>query len=330
MRTATARAEANIALVKYWGKRNERLRLPQNGSISLTLEGLGCETTVEPDPSLAGDRLILDGVERAGREVARVSALLDLIRVQAGGEGAAVRARVTSQSAVPVAAGLASSAAGFAALAVAGAAAYELNVSPRELSILARRGSGSACRSIFGGFVEWRRGEAPDGSDSYAEPLLAPGEWPVGMAIAVADATAKAVGSSEGMKRSTDAPGYRHWLATVDADLAAVRRGIARRDLELVGLIAESNATKMHLAAASASPPVVYWTDATVAVVRALPRWREEGLAGWFTVDAGPNVAVLAREPDLEPLAARLREVPGIARVIVCRAGRGASLVSNP
>jgi diphosphomevalonate decarboxylase len=324
--TATARANANIALVKYWGKRNERLRLPQNGSLSLTLDGLGCETTVEVDPALAGDRLVLDGAPRAGREVERITALLDLIRARAG---ASAFARVRSESRVPVAAGLASSAAGFAALAVAGAAAYGLDLPARELSILARRGSGSACRSIYGGFVEWRRGERPDGEDSYAEQVLAEGEWAVGMAIAVVDAGPKDVGSTEGMERSTDAPGYRHWLATVEADLAAARRAVRARDLATLGLIAESNATKMHLAAAGARPPVVYWTEATAAIVAAVARWREEGLEGFFTVDAGPNVAVLAREADLERIAARLAACAGVTRTIVCRPGAGATLVAT-
>lgn len=322
---ATARANANIALVKYWGKRNERLRLPQNGSISLTLEGLGCETTVETDAALAGDRLVLDGIGRMGREVQRVSAVLDLIRARAG---ASERARVQSTSAVPVAAGLASSAAGFAALAVAGAAAYGLELSPEEVSILARRGSGSACRSTFGGFVEWRRGVAADGSDSFAVEILPSDAWKVGMVIAIVDAGPKAVGSSDGMERSTEAPAYRHWLATVEADLLAVRRGIAARDLALVGRTAEANATKMHMAAASASPPVVYWSETTAAIVAAIPRWREEGLEGYFTVDAGPNVAVLAGEADLERLRARLAGVPGVARTLVCRAGAGAALIS--
>jgi diphosphomevalonate decarboxylase len=314
-----------MALVKYWGKRNERLRLPTNGSISLTLDGLSCETTVEIDPTLASDRLQLDGVERVGREVERVSAFLDLVRAAAG---ARERARVVSTSRVPLAAGLASSAAGFAALAAAAAAAYGLELSRRDLSILARRGSGSACRSIYGGFSEWKAGSTADGSDSYAEQILGPEGWDVGMVIAIARAAPKAVGSTEAMARSVESAAYRLWLSTIEGDLAEVRRGIEARDLAAVGRIAEANAVKMHMTAAAALPPIVFWTEATEAIVRAIPRWREDELECYFTVDAGPNVAVLAREKDLAFVEARLREIEGVERTLVCRPGEGATVTS--
>ena len=327
-RRATARAGANIALVKYWGKRNERLRLPWNGSISLTLDGLETVTSVELDRSLERDRLFIDGTEREGRDVERVGHFLDLVR---GAGATAPKAIVDSRSNVPLGAGLASSAAAFAALALAAAAAYGRDLTRRELSILARRGSGSACRSIFGGFVEWRRGERADGEDSYAEPLLAPEDWAVAMAIAVVHKGAKAVGSTEGMKRSTEAAGYPHWLATVEADLAACRRGVLAKSLALVGLVAESNATKMHLAAASAHPPVLYWTDATARIVTAVGRLRERhGVEAYFTVDAGPNVAVLCNAGDLERVAAFLEGIEGVERVLRCPAGRDAEIVCQP
>jgi len=323
--TATARANANIALVKYWGKRNEQLRLPANGSISLTLDGLGATTTVTYDAAFTRDQFFLDGVERMNKEAERVYRFLDVVRAKSG---VPHKARVVSVSEVPVGAGLASSAAGFAALAVAAAAAAGTSYDARELSIFARKGSGSACRSIHGGFVEWKRGEKTDGDDSFAEQLLAPEAWDVGMVIAIAKAAPKEIGSTEGMDRSTSAPGFLHWLATVDGDLAVVRRGIREKDLRSIGLVAEGNATKMHLAAASATPPVIYWNDATVRLVKEVARLREEeGLEGYYTVDAGPNVAVLARGKDLEPIAARLRDVAGVERVAVHKAGPGAVLV---
>jgi diphosphomevalonate decarboxylase len=324
---ASARANANIALVKYWGKRNEQLRLPANGSISLTLDGLGATTSVEFDPAQKRDMFFLDGVEKIGRESERVYRFLDKVRAKAG---IAHMARIDSRSEVPVGAGLASSASGFAALAVAAAAAAGVEYTPRELSIFARTGSGSACRSIFGGFVEWRRGERQDGDDSYAEPLLPPEAWDVGMAIAIAKSGPKEIGSTEGMDRSTSAPGFQHWLATVEGDLMVVRRGVREKDLRSIGLVAEGNATKMHLAAASATPPVVYWSDTTVRLVKEVARLREEeGLEGYYTVDAGPNVAVLARAERLEAIADRLRAVPGVERVSVHRAGPGATVLSR-
>ncbi len=327
-RRAVARANANIALVKYWGKRNEQLRLPMNGSISLTLDGLGATTSVTFDAALRRDRFVLDGQERVGREADRVERFLDQVRAKAG---LSERALVESQSEVPVGAGLASSAAGFAALAVAASAAAGVEYSPRELSIFARKGSGSACRSIFGGLVEWRKGSRMDGEDSVAEQLVPPEAWDLGMAIAVAKASPKEIGSTEGMERSTQAPGYVHWISTVEGDLAAARRAIRDRDLRTLGLVAESNATKMHLSAATASPPVIYWTETTAKLVKAVVSLREtEGVEGWFTIDAGPNVAVLARAADLERVAERLRQVENVERVAIHRAGPGAAVIERP
>lgn len=324
---ATAHANANVALVKYWGKRNEALRLPMNGSISLTLDGLGATTSVEFDPALKRDYFVLDGVDRVGRENERVVRFLDQIRAKAK---LAHFAKIVSKSEVPVGAGLASSAAGFAALAVAAAAAAGVEYTPRELSIFARKGSGSACRSIFGGFVEWKKGDRGDGEDSFAEQLLPESAWDVGMAIAIAKSGPKDVGSTEGMDRSTGAPGYRHWSATVDGDLGAVRRAISDRDLRTAGLVAEGNATKMHLAAATAQPPVIYWTDVTAALIAAVVALRErDGIEAYYTIDAGPNVAVLARGADLDRIAEKLRAVPGVERVEAHKAGPGARVIER-
>ncbi|GIW71767.1 MAG: diphosphomevalonate decarboxylase [Planctomycetota bacterium] len=323
---ATARANTNIALIKYWGKRDERLRLPRNGSLSLTLEGLGAETTVEFG-ACERDRLEIDGRERTGRELERVSALLDLVREQAG---LRLGARVISTSTVPLGAGLASSAAGFAALAAAAAAAAGLELSPRELSVLARRGSGSAARSIFGGLVIWHRGSRTDGSDSYAEQLCTPQAWPLAMAIAIIDAGEKAVGSSAGMERACRAPAYLHWEATAESDLLEARRAVAARDFGRLGLLAEASATKMHMTAAAADPPLVYWRAETARLVSRFASWRAEGCEAYFTVDAGPNVAALCRAEQLEEVARRLRAEPGVLRVLCCRAGGGVEILERP
>ncbi len=322
-REATAYANTNIALVKYWGKRDDALRLPRNGSLSLTLEGLGAETTVRFGP-FARDRLEINGAERCGRELERVSRLLDVLRTRAGVD---LAAEVRSRSSVPVAAGLASSASGFAALTLAGAHALGLTLSPRELSIIARMGSGSACRSICGGLVLWHAGVRPDGADSYAESICSPTAWPLAMAIAVIDAGEKAIGSTAGMARSTRAPSYPHWESSAESDLLEARRAVAARDLRWLGLIAEASATKMHMAAAATSPPTIYWSEATHALVRRFAQWRAEGLEVYFTVDAGPNVAALCHERDLELVRERLAAQPGVRAVHACRAGAGATIL---
>jgi diphosphomevalonate decarboxylase len=322
---ATARANTNIALVKYWGKRDAALRLPRNGSLSLTLEGLHAETTVAFGEG-AADALSINGVERSGRELERVSALLDLVRERAGLNA---RARVVSESTVPVAAGLASSASGFAALALAASAAAGLSLTERELSVLARLGSGSAARSVLGGLVVWHRGERPGGEDSYAEQVCAPEGWPLAMAIAVIDAGEKDVGSTSGMARSTTAPAYLHWEATASSDLQEALRAVEARDLRWLGLVAEASATKMHMAAAATDPPIVYWTEATARLASRFAGWRADGLETYFTVDAGPNVAALCRAEDLQEVRARLAAEPGVRAVHACAAGGGATLVGD-
>src|SRR5690606_36969752 len=224
-----ARARANIALVKYWGKADARLKIPAVGSISITLDRLWSDTEVRFDAALAADELALDGRSKPA-QLERVSACLDLLR---GRAGITTRARVVSRNNFPTGAGLASSASGFAALVGAASAALGLELSPREQSIYARQGSGSAARSIFGGFVEMHAGREPDGRDSYAEPLLRAQAWPLEVVIAIAARGEKDVGSGEGMARSEQSsPYYASWVAAQPADLERARAALEMRDFE--------------------------------------------------------------------------------------------------
>lgn len=318
---ATARAHANIALVKYWGKRDGPLNLPTNGSLSLTLDGLATTTTVSWEPGLAADEGRFDLCELAGPELAKISRFLDRVRAMRGWEH---RARVETANDFPTAAGLASSASGFAALAAAATWAAGLDPAPRELSTLARQGSGSASRSIFGGFALWHRGELADGSDSYAEQVLAPEAWDVRMLVTILEAGPKAVASREGMNRTVaTSPMYPAWLATVEADLVAMREAVAARDLEAVGTLAEASCLKMHATMLTSQPPILYWQGATMALMQHVTRLRAAGLACWFTIDAGPNVKVLCAGQDAARVAAELGSVPGVQRVIPCAPGSG-------
>ncbi|RLE09431.1 diphosphomevalonate decarboxylase, partial [Candidatus Aerophobetes bacterium] len=287
----TAIANSNIALIKYWGKRDPKLMLPQNGSISMTLDGLYTITTVEFHPNYERDILILNGRELSeGKEYEEVVAFLNIVRETAG---ISEKAKVATENNFPTAAGLASSASGFAALALAASKAAGLNLDKRELSILARRGSGSASRSIEGGFVEWMRGEKEDGSDSYAVQIAPKDHWDFRMITTIVSTEEKKVKSRAGMAQTVKTcPFYRDWLLTVDEDLKAVREGILNKDFTQVGETAEYNCLKMHATMITTKPPLIYWNPATMEIIHAVQAWREEGLECYFTIDAGPNVKV--------------------------------------
>ncbi|HET7312980.1 diphosphomevalonate decarboxylase [Salinisphaera sp.] len=307
MSQATARAHSNIALIKYWGKRRGPRNLPAVGSISVTLDALYTDTTVVFDSALDADRAELDG---RPADAARLTAFLDLVRERAEID---TRASIVSANNFPTGAGLASSASGFAALALAASTAAGLELDPRELSILARQGSGSAARSIFGGFAEMYRGEQDDGSDAFAEPMLAPADWPLEIVVAVTDLAAKAVNSSIGMShldRRSDY--YGAWVEHSEGDLAAMREAITARDLETVGALTEMSCLKLHGLMMSTRPGLIYWNPATVAAIQAVRGLRAAGIPVYFTIDAGPQVKALCAPGHGEAVARELESVPGV------------------
>ncbi|MFN0249774.1 MAG: diphosphomevalonate decarboxylase [Kofleriaceae bacterium] len=324
--TATARACANIALVKYWGKRDAARNLPAAGSLSLTLGALVTETTVAFDASLSADELVLDGANARPTEVAKISAFLDLVRAEAN---ISTRARIASKNDFPTASGLASSASGFAALAVAATTAAGIALSPRALTILARQGSGSAARSIYGGFVRMHAGTEADGSDAFAEPITSRLADRVRMVIAVVGGGApKSHGSRDAMEHTaTTSPLYRAWIELVPHDLAAAEGALAAGDLAALGTIAEANALAMHASALAARPAVIYWQPTTLALLAEVRALRERQIGAWATMDAGPHVKVLTSIADAEAVAAALRAVPNVSDVIVSSPGSGATVI---
>ncbi|NQX27437.1 diphosphomevalonate decarboxylase [Microbacteriaceae bacterium VKM Ac-2854] len=320
--TATAMANPNIALIKYWGKRDDALILPMTGSLSLTLDAAPTTTSV----TLTGDEadvVRLNGAEPTGTARERVTRFLDLVRGMAGSDE---RVLVDSVNLIPTGAGLASSASGFAALALAAATAFGLELSPRELSRLARRGSGSASRSIFGGLVEWYPGSD---EESYAEPLDAPG-LDLGMVLVVLVGGPKAVSSREAMRRTVDtSPFYPAWLTDVPQELVAMRSAIAAADVTAIGELAERNALRMHATMLGAVPPVVYWAPDTLVLLELVRTLRAEGLECYATMDAGPNVKILGRAADVDRVAeAVLLARPGTS-VVRARSGEGARLTTD-
>lgn len=284
-------APANVALVKYWGKRDEELKLPVTGSLSISLGPLGTTTEVSRGADGASaDEIWLNGRQLGGEEgfARRLGAFLDLFRPAAG-----FRYVVRTVNNVPTAAGLASSASGFAALARALDDFWGWGLDVERLSVLARLGSGSAARSLEHGFVEWVRGEREDGRDSVGRKVAE--AW-AGLRIGavVADAGEKPVGSGEGMRRTVATScGYAGWPARVEEDLAAVKAAIAAQDLAALGAVAEANALAMHGTMWAARPPLVYQLPETLETMRKVWAARAEGVGVWLTMDAGPNVKLL-------------------------------------
>ncbi|MSP62438.1 MAG: diphosphomevalonate decarboxylase [Myxococcales bacterium] len=321
---AVAEARTNIALVKYWGKRNEALNLPAVGSISLTLDGLATRTEVRFDPSLAADTLNLNGTPAAGKPLTRVMRLLDLVRAASGRTG---HAAVTSSNNFPTAAGLASSASAFAALALAATRAAGLSLDGAALSNLARRGSGSAARSIFGGFVEMKAGTQEDGGDSIAAPLAT---WDVRMVVGITGEGMKATLSTDGMRHTAEtSPYYRAWVESHPADLAAGRAAIVHRDLQALGEVAERSCLSMHGSALAARPGILYWSGATVDAFHMIRALRSDGVGVWFTNDAGPHVKALCAPADAPRVEKALASVHGVVRTICCPPGAGAVVIEE-
>ncbi len=319
MNTATARAHPNIALVKYWGKRDSALNLPATGSLSMTLDVFPTTTTVTLAPEADADVLVLNDQERSGVPAQRVSAFLDLVRRLAGSDA---RARVDSLNTVPSAAGLASSASGFAALAVAAASAYGLDLDPAALSRLARRGSGSASRSVIPGFAVWDAGH--DDESSYARAIAAP---ELAMVVAMVEKGEKPVSSREAMRRTVlTSPFYPAWVTSTAESLEAAVEACRDGDVERLGRITEVNALRMHALIQSCDPPVRYLNPVSVEIFDRVEALREGGVGAWATADAGPNVVVLTRPGDT---AAVLAALDGLAELVVARPGPAASLVSE-
>lgn len=324
--SCTVLAGTNIALVKYWGKRDVALNLPATGSLSLTLKELGTRTTVRFGSHLGPqDRVRMNGGDPDDATRSRIVDFLDLVRDRAG---ITARAEVVTENSVPTAAGLASSASGFAALAVAASQAAGLRLDPAHLSALARRGSGSAARSIFGGFVEMRPGVFSDGTDAAAAPIPEGDGWNVRLIVAVTSEGPKHIGSTEAMERtSRTSPFYRGWLDSVPPDLDDARAAIAEHDLHRLGTVAERSAVRMHATAMAAVPAIFYWTPATLAVMQAVRGLRDRGVGAYFTIDAGPHVKVLCEASDVDQVQATLAETPGVIRMLTTSPGRGARIL---
>jgi diphosphomevalonate decarboxylase len=328
VRTATARACANIALVKYWGKRDAARNLPAAGSLSLTLDALTTVTTVRFDDALLADEMLLGGEPAPAPALARARTFLDRVRTLAD---ITSRASIDTVNHFPTASGLASSASGFAALALAATRAAGLELDGATLSRLARQGSGSAARSIYGGFVRMNAGTRADGEDSYAYPVAAADlAARVRMIVCeVGGGAPKTHGSRDAMEHCAEtSPLYDAWLAVVPRDLDAAEDAVTMGDLSALGTIAEANALAMHASAIAARPAIIYWQPATLAALAEVRSLRAAGRSAWATMDAGPHVKVLTSADDAAEVALTMAAVPGITAVTIAGAGGPAEIIT--
>ena len=318
---ATAQAQPNIALVKYWGKRDQSRNLPAVPSLSITLDSLWTQTRVAFEPGLEADRFSLNGNAEPAH-LARVNATLDRLRELAGCGHSAV---VESVNNFPTNAGLASSASGFAALVTAGCAALGLEFGPGQRSRLARLASGSAARSIFGGFVEM---PLDPHNDDLAMSLLEAAAWPLQVVVAVTSRAEKPTGSRAGMLQSAaSADFYPAWVETTPRDFQQARAAVLGRDFSRLSEISEHSCLKMHAVMLSARPGLVYWNSATVDCLHRIRELRRRGNAVFFTVDAGPQVKAVCLPEHRDHTARALAEIPGVLEVISSGLGAGAQLL---
>jgi diphosphomevalonate decarboxylase len=324
MKKQTAIAPANIACIKYWGKENESLRIPLNDSLSMNLSGAYTTTTVEFSDAYRADDITLLGGIFSDAEVRRVREALDAIRVRAGIK---VCAKVRTENTFPKGAGAAASASGFAALTVAAVAAAGLSLSEKELTTIARLGSGSACRSIPGGFVVWEKGTSSD--TSYAYSLYPHSYWDLRDLLVIVDAGMKKVSTSDGMKTIATSPALAARLIAIPDRMRRIQQALKEKNFSVFGQVMEEDCLDMHTVMQTQVPPILYWNDKTRAIMDAVRKWRAQGLDAYFTIDAGPNVHIICEGKNEAMVLARIQSLDGVQSVIPNTIAAGAHLIGE-
>ena len=320
------RAHTNIALIKYWGKRNDELFLPMNSSLSLTLDAFYTDTEVVLDSDFTSDTFFLNDVKQDEKETEKITKFLNLFRNEVNME---TNACVKSYNHVPTAAGLASSASAFSALAGAMNQASGLNLDSKILSTFARRGSGSATRSIYGGFVEWYMGEDDLSETSHAIPVD-DASWDIGMIVIAVNTGRKKLSSRVGMKQTiATSPFYSSWVETATSDLTKMKDAIKQKDFITLGEITESNGMKMHATMLGAFPPISYWEPDSVKAIQTVKEIRGMGIPCYVTMDAGPNVKVLCKASDMAKIEELLLKEFKREQIIPTTVGEGIKLLSD-
>jgi len=309
------KSNTNIALVKYWGKKNKELKIPLNNSISITLDSLYTITSIE---SSEKDIFIVNGIEDLNN--LQIKKYLDLVRKKFNKNDCF---KIVTENNFPTAAGIASSASGFSALAFALNKYWNLNLDKKELSILARIGSGSASRSVYGGFCEWHKGCKDDGSDSYATQIVDENYWKeIRIIVVIVEDTKKEKSSSDGMEQTVNtSPFYSAWLKSVEYDLIEVRKAIIEKDIEKLGKSIEHNCLKMHSTMFTSIPSIIYWKPATLEIIEKINKLKKDNYQCYYTMDAGPNIKVLCEKKDLNIIKEEIENMKCVKKIIISKCG---------
>ncbi len=327
MKAVTVHSHANIALIKYWGKRDETLFLPTKNSISITVSKLKTITTIGLS-NKNKDIISFDWKSSVKKSTEKITRLLDIFRKNYNIDA---HFTIQTQNEFPTGAGLASSSSGFSALAVGLDALCNLKLSKKEISMLARQGSGSACRSVYGGFVQWHKGTKPDGSDSFAEQLFSEKHWPeLRILIAVIKEEEKPISSREGMLQTVaTSPFYKQWLLESEQRIPMMIAALEKKDLTLVGELAEHDWYGMRQTMLTTKPPLDYCITATHNVINTVKELRKKNIQSYYTTDAGPNVKILCLENNIEKIKSNLKNFPGIIKLLECRVAQDPIVITN-
>ena len=305
-------------------KADDELRLPMNSSISITLDKLWTVTEVEFDKRFKEDKVVLSGGDFSKKERLRVVRHLDRIRGMAGVD---IKARVVTRNNFKKASGMASSASGFAALSLAGSKAVGLNLSEKELSVLARLGSGSACRSIPGGIVIWHKGS--DNKSSYAESIKIGKSLDIRVLLIEVDQDGeKEVGSTRGMDLAKTSPYFTQAIKRAERNLGKIKLAIRLNKWEKIGEVVETECFRLHVLAMTSKPAILYWEPASLRIMNKVFELREKGIMAYFTADAGPHIHVICKRKDEKQLMSELKKLVGVKQVISCGVGERARLLS--
>ncbi len=321
MKKATAIAPTNIAFTKYWGKKDEVLRLPENGSVSMSLSDLLTTTTVEFSKDYQKDEVTINGGGVEDGEAERVIKHLDRVRKLANLD---LKAKFVSKNNFPIGTGLSSSASGFAALTVSAASAAGLRLSEKEFSILARQGSGSACRSIPSGFVEWLDGDTSE--TSYATQIFPPDYWDIADVVAIVSVGKKEVSTSVGQQSAKSSPFMAVRKAHMKQKNEEVKRLIKEKNFKEFGELLEAEALELHTIMLTQRPALIYWTPGTLKIMKLIGHWRAEGIPVYFTINTGQDIHLICEAKNVKKVKEKLKDIQEVKDIIVNTPGEGTRL----